>query len=188
MVSFRAIAQNLRALTINLKVSACRIRSGLLKPLHLSMSWILTVSYQLFIDAAVKTIAFRVNSYIPSAATWLNQNIEMIVFIYAFSWIFVLSSVILSVILGKERSVLTQFVVVLTLTLLALSIQDTLQIFGGIQIQQLFSLSVFLNNPFIAGFYLLVPYLVMLLLDVRSRRIRKKREELKNVTAMIPEL
>jgi hypothetical protein len=98
-----------------------------------------------------------VNSVFPSVSGWLSQNIEMVVFIYAFSWIFVLSSVIPSAILGKERSVLMQFVVCLLLTLLALSIKDVLLFFGGMEIERLFSFSSFLYDPLLAGVYLMVP-------------------------------
>jgi hypothetical protein len=131
----------------------------------------LTVSYQLFTDTAVRTIAINVNSFWPAASAWMNSNIQMIVFVYAFSWIFVLSSVLPSVILGKERSVLIQYGVCLVLTFLAFSIQ------GVIQIQQLFGEAIFLKNPIIAGIYLIVPYLIMVAIDVRSRSERRKREE-----------
>jgi hypothetical protein len=110
------------------------VKAAVLTPLYLSMSWVLTVSYQLFTDTAVRTIAFNVKSVLPSVSGWLSQNIEMVVFIYAFSWIFVLSSVIPSIILGRERSVLMQFVVCLLLTLLALSINDVLLFFGGMEL------------------------------------------------------
>ena len=40
--------------------------------------------------------------------------------------------------------------------------------------QQLFSVSTFLNNPVLATFYLSIPYVVMLGLDIRSRKLRKK--------------
>jgi hypothetical protein len=110
------------------------VKAAVLTPLYLSMSWVLTVSYQLFTDTAVRTIAFNVNSVLPSVSGWLSQNIEMVVFIYAFSWIFVLSSVIPSIIIGRERSVLLQFVVCLLLTLLALSINDVLLFFGGMKL------------------------------------------------------
>jgi hypothetical protein len=75
------------------------MKTGILAPLYLSFSWVLTVSYQLFTDTAVKAIATYINLFSPAAGAWLNSNIETIVFIYAFTWIFVLSSVIPSVLL-----------------------------------------------------------------------------------------
>jgi len=133
----------------------------------------------LFTDTAVKTIASYVDILSPAAATWLSSNIETVVFVYAFTWIFVLSSVIPSVLLGKERSVLVQYFVCLIIAFLALSAQGLLLAYGGIQIQQLLSTATFLNNPILAGFYLMIPYMVMIVIDIRSRK-RKKKEAAKS--------
>jgi hypothetical protein len=152
-----------------------------LAPLYLSMSWILTVSYQLFTDTAVKSIALYTNLWIPSAGAWLNSNVQTIVFIYAFTWIFVLSSVIPSVILGKERSVLIQYLVVLILTLLAFYMADILQIIAGIRISDLLSAATFLTNPILAVFYLAVPYIFMIVLDIRARKAAKGRKQLNKI-------
>ena len=118
------------------------------------MSWILTVSYQLFTDTAVKSVASYANLWLPSAGTWINSNVQTLVFIYAFTWIFVLSSVIPSAILGKHRGVLVQYIVVLILTLLAFFMADILQIVGGIQINDLLAASNILTNPILAVVYL----------------------------------
>jgi hypothetical protein len=141
----------------------------------------LTVSYQLFTDTAVKAIAEYVSMWWPSSGTWLNSNIGTIVFVYAFTWIFVLSSVIPSAILGKERGVLIQYLVVLALTLLAFYMADLLQIAGAIQINDLFSTATFLKNPILAGFYLAVPYLLMIGLDVHSRRKQRGKKQLDKI-------
>jgi hypothetical protein len=92
----------------------------------------------------------------PAAGSWLFSRRDTLVFIYAFAWVFVLSSVIPSVILGKERSVLIQFFVCLTLTLVSLLIRDTLIAYGmGGSLDQLFSLAAFFEqsvhcrNPFV---------------------------------------
>ncbi len=138
--------------------------------MYLSISWILTVSYQLFTDTAVKSVASYANLWLPSAGTWINSNVQTLVFIYAFTWIFVLSSVIPSAILGKHRGVLVQYIVVLILTLLAFFMADVLQIVGGIQINDLLSASNILTNPILAIVYLAVPYIFMVVLDFRSRR------------------
>lgn len=150
------------------------MRAAILTPLYLSVSWVLTVSYQLFTETAVKTLAFNVNFLSPTASTMLTSNIDMIVFIYAFTWIFVLSSVIPSLLLGKERSVLTQYFVCLILSFLAFTIQSILVTYGGGQVQQLFSVSTFLSNPILAVAYLAIPYIVMLGLDIRARKARKR--------------
>jgi len=144
--------------------------------MYLSFSWVLTVSYQLFTDAAVKSIASYIGVFWSGAGTWLNSNIETIVFIYAFTWIVVLSSVIPSVILGKERSILIQYAVVLALTLIAFFMADILQAVAGIQVKQIFEAATFLQNPIIAGVYLSIPYLFMIGLDIRSRKRARKEK------------
>jgi len=157
------------------------MKTALLTPLYLSVSWVLTVSYQLFTDTAVKTVAIHVNLLSPAAGAWLNSNIGTIVFVYAFTWIFVLSSVIPSVILGKERSVLIQYFVCLIIAFLAISVKELLLAYGGIQFQELLSGATFLNNPILAGIYLMIPYLVMIGVDIRSRR-KKNQSKLKSLT------
>ena len=99
----------------------------------------------------------------------------MIVCIYAFAWVFLLSSAIPSVILGKARVVLVQFFVCLILTFAAFVVQDILTTYRDGPINQFFSLAVLFHNPFLAVGYLLIPYLLMLMLDIRSRK--KHREE-----------
>jgi hypothetical protein len=156
------------------------MKAGLTVPLYLSFSWVLTVSYQLFTNAAVKTISDSVATVLPNTSLWLNTNIDTVVFIYAFTWIFVLSSVIPSAILGKQRSIITQYIVVLILTLIAFFIADILEAFTGVQIQQLFTAATFLMNPLLAGIYLAVPYLIMIGIDIRARKRAemKKRQEI----------
>jgi hypothetical protein len=146
----------------------------LLTPLYLSISWILTVSYQLFTDTAVKTLTIYIQTLSPNLAAWLNTRIETVVFIYAFTWIFLLSSVIPAVLLGGAKSVLIQYFVCLTIAFLALSVQNILQTYGGIEIQRLFSVAIFLNNPFLSVAYLAIPYIVMLGIDIHARRNRQK--------------
>ena len=147
------------------------------------------ISYQLFTQTAVVTVVDFVNETWPSmVSAWLISKVETIVFIHAFAWIFVLSSVIPSVLLGKERSVLIQFFVCLTLTLAAFWIKDNLPAFIGGQsieslINQIFSLAAFFNNPFLAGLYLLAPYLFMVGLDIHSHKNNKKRKILKKIEA-----
>jgi hypothetical protein len=152
------------------------VKAGFLTPLYLSVSWILTVTYQLFTDTAVKTLSVYVDYISPTLALWINQNIELIVFIYAFTWIFVLSSVIPALLLGKKRSILVQYAVCLILAILALSVQGVLLTYTGFEITQLFSFAAFLSNPVLAGLYLAIPYLIMLALDLRANARSKKED------------
>jgi hypothetical protein len=155
------------------------LKAGLVAPLYLSVSWILTVSYQLFTDTAVKALAVSINGWVPVAGAWLNSNVPTVVFIYAFTWIFVLSSVIPSVILGKERGVLAQYLLVLALTLIAFYISDILQLIVGVRIDGLFNAAGFLTNPVLAVVYLAMPYIFMIVLDYRHHRTAKMKKQFK---------
>jgi hypothetical protein len=150
-------------------------------PLYISIAWTLMVSYQLFTQIAVTTVITHINIIWPSIGALLSFRTDMLVLIYAFAWVFLLSSVIPSVILGKERGVLVQFFVCLTLTLVAFAVQNVLTTFGSRPIDQLFSLAASFHNPFLATAYLLIPYLLMLMLDIRSRKRRKGKEPLKKL-------
>ena len=57
---------------------------------------------------------------------------DVMVFVHAFASVFVLSSLIPSVILGKERSVLIQFLVCLTLAFIAVSFMDIFSLVSAI--------------------------------------------------------
>lgn len=151
-------------------------KAALATPLYISVAWTLMVSYQLFTETAVTTVVTHINMFLPSLSSWLASRIDMIVFIYAFAWVFLLSSALPSAILGKERSVLIQFFVCLMLTFLAFVIEDMIT-YGDRPVDQIFNLANLFSNPFLAVGYLSIPYLLMLTLDIRSRK-RRKREEL----------
>ncbi len=155
------------------------MKASLLAPFYLSVSWVLTVTYQLFTDTAVNSVAISVSLFWPWAGAWLGDNLSIIAFIYAFTWIFVLSSVIPSLILGKQRSILVQYIMVLTLTLIAFSIADILDAYLNFKIADLYIAAEWLKNPLIAVIYLAIPYLFMIGLDIVSRRKNKKLELLK---------
>jgi len=80
----------------------------------------------------------------------------MIIFIYAFAWVFVLPSAIPSKILGGELSVI-QFLVCLTLTLSAFIILDLVKNASGAAVDQILSFASLLNNPFLVALYLAAP-------------------------------
>jgi len=155
----------------------------LLTPFYLSVSWVLTISYQLFTDCAVKSLTVYISFISVELATWLNENIDLIVFIYAFTWIFLLSSVIPALLLGKKRSILVQYIVCLALAVLALSIQGILLTYTGFEVTQIFSVSGFFNNPLLAIFYLSIPYVAMIALDMHVKKKSKKADSDKSVDA-----
>lgn len=157
------------------------VRAALATPAYLSVAWALMVSYEIFTQTAVKTVVDALVVYLPFMGNWLILRVDLIVFIYSFAWVFVLSSIIPTLVLGKERSVLIQFIVVLTLTLSALILIDTLKGYGW----DLTSQASLLANPYLqlfsnsifAAFYLSVPYLLMVTIDLYSRKKRKQKME-----------
>jgi hypothetical protein len=159
---------------------ACLVRAALATPAYLSVAWALMVSYQIFTQTAVKTVVDLINVYWPLFGGWLTSRIDMIVFVYAFAWVFVLSSIIPALILGKERSVLVQFIVCLTLTLLGLILVDVLKGYGF----DLSNPTMLLANPytqifnslFFAAFYLALPYVFMIGIDIRAKKKRGEKE------------
>lgn len=154
-------------------------------PLYISVAWSLIVSYQLFTQTAVYSVVIFLDSFWVSANQLLIPRIDTIVFIHAFAWIFVLSSVIPSIILGKSRSILLQFFLCLTLTLVATSVEDILMfMMGNSPVIQVEALSPLFQNPILAGVYLSVPYIFMLYLDIHSRRSGKTEAEKSETTVL----
>jgi hypothetical protein len=163
------------------------VKAALMTPAYLSVAWVLMVSYQIFTQTAVETVVTNLNLYFPTVGSWLLLRIDMIVFIYAFAWVFVLSSIIPTLILGKERSVIVQFVVCLGITLTALVLVDVLASYGF----NLADPNLILNNPYtqmfsnivFAALYLSVPYVLMIAIDIHGRRKQKEKvEHVKQIT------
>jgi hypothetical protein len=155
-----------------------------LTPLYVSVAWTVMVTYQIFTLTAVSTVLNSFNMLWPTLGEWLLLRIDMIIFVHAFAWVFVLSSVIPSLLLGKKRSVLVQFFVCLTLALVAFVIQDSMSVYLSDQSQVLQGVAFLLGNPLLAVVYLSVPYLFMVTIDIRARRKAKKDEHIDKITAM----
>ena len=85
------------------------------------------ITYQIFTRTAVSTIVTNVDAIIPSLGLWLSSRIDLVVFVYGFAWVFILSSAIPCAILGKERGVLVQFFLCLILVFLAFIMVDVLK-------------------------------------------------------------
>lgn len=152
-------------------------KAALATPLYLSSAWTLLVSYQLFTQNAVNSIIQNISLFWPSFGSWLSPRLDVIVFVHAFAWIFVLASMVPSVILGKGRSVLMQFIVCLTLTFTAVWFADIFSLIVGRGFsEQIYELAFWFENPLLSILYLSAPYLLMLYVDIRERR--KKDNEL----------
>lgn len=135
-------------------------------------------SYQLFTQTTVDTITASIGTFIPIVSQWMATRIDLIVFIHSFAWIFLLSSVIPSVLLGKQRGVLVQFGLCLTLAVLANVIQGAIIDIGQGPLDQILGLAFLFQNPLIATGYISVPYLLMLWFDIRGRH---KKDEFMNL-------
>jgi len=125
------------------QVKQVKMGKAALTPLYISAVWVLLISYQLFTQIAVVSVVSYINVIWPSTLSeWFISHQELIIFIHGFAWVFVLSSVIPSVLLGRERSVIIQFAVCLILTLVSISLRDLLPIFHDGQISnQILNLS-----------------------------------------------
>ena len=157
-------------------------KAALTAPLYISIAWSLIISYQVFTLTAVYSIVRFFSGVWPSVGAFIIPRISMVTFIHAFAWIFVLSSVIPVIILGKTRSVLLQFFLCLTVTLVAVSIEDILtHLMGTAPAAQMQSLSMWFQNPLVAGLYLSVPYVLMLYLDLRTRKKKPEQETVETV-------
>ena len=164
-------------------------KATILTPVYISVAWTLMTSYQLFTETTVKSVTTYIAIYLPTVGTWMTDKLDMIVFIHSFAWIFLLSSVIPALLLGKQRGVLVQFGLCLTLAFLAFIIQDALAGLDG-ALDQILGLAPLFHNPLLATAYLSMPYLLMMGFDIRARRQKKKWmpiQKIENETDDFPE-
>jgi len=153
------------------------VRAALTTPLYISSVWVLLITYQMFTSVAVISVVQSMGPFFPSIQEFLMPRIDRIEFMYSFAWIWVMTSLIPSLIL-KRRSALLQFVVVLVLTFLAVEFGNILSFaFGGEFVEQIFGVTVWLGNPLLATLYLLAPFLVILSVDFYERRKKKLTEK-----------
>lgn len=153
-------------------------KATLLTPVYISVAWTLMTSYQLFTQTTVYTVTDTINVVLPIVGEWMAARIDLIVFIHSFAWIFLLSSFIPSLLLGKQRGVLVQFGVCLTLSVLANVIQGAVTGIGQGPLDQILGLAFLFQNPVIAVAYMSLPYLLMVWFDLRGKR---KKDELMNL-------
>jgi hypothetical protein len=154
-------------------------KAAIITPAYMYVAWALMISYQFFTETAVKTIMGEVTILWPQLGSWLSTKIDLVVFIYAFTWVYVLSSVIPPLILGKERSLLIQFLFVLALTVPVLISHDILLTYAGAEVEGILSLAVLLNNPLDATSFLFLPYILIILIDLLGRA-KKNRSVTRN--------
>ena len=142
------------------------------KVIYLSFAWILMVSYQIFTRSALTTMG---NS-IPILASLISSQTDLAVFICSFAWMFVLSALISIVMFGKERRLTIQFLVSLGLTLTGTALLGLLHL-AGLDILNPSFLSqpftLLFGNVFFAFFYLALPFIFMVTVDLGLMKIKK---------------
>ena len=145
-------------------------------------------SYQLFTKITVDSITIFIGNYLPTIGAWMASRLDLIVFIHSFAWIFLLSSFIPSVLLGKKRGVLVQFTLCLTLALLANVIQGAVADISNGPLDQIFGLGTLLRNPLLAASYMSLPYLLMAWFDIHGKRQKEQLLSLEKENNDFPEL
>jgi hypothetical protein len=150
---------------------------------YLAIAWVLMVSYQVFTQTALTTVVSSLGVSFPFLGSLLNSRIDLVVFIYAFAWVFVLSSIIPKLMFGKERRIFIQFLICLALTLTGSVLFDVLKGYGlDLSNPNLIlsnSYTHLFSNIFFAVFYLSLPFIFMLAIDLRSRKKGKLLKILK---------
>ena len=134
------------------------------------------VSYQIFTQSALTTVATSFAVSAPLLASWINSNAGAAIFVCSFAWMFVLSAIISIVMFGKERKLTMQFMVSLGLTVAGSALLVVLDVVGldlsnPNVLSQPFTL--LFGNMFFAFFYLALPFIFMLAVDLGVMKIRK---------------
>ena len=161
------------------------VRAALTTPLYISSIWVLLITYQMFTHVAVISVVQFVNPIFPSAQEFLMPRIDRIEFLYSFAWIWVMTSLIPSLIL-KRKSALLQFAIVLMLTFLALEFESILSFTVGEEIvQQIFGATSLLRNPVLAVLYLLSPFLIIFSVDFYDRRRKESEKKLEQPNRLV---
>src|SRR5665647_3550707 len=155
---------------------ACLARPLTLKVIYLVLAWVLLVSYQIFTQTALTTVTFSLGGSIPALASLINSKADLAIFICSFAWMFVLSSLISILMFGRERRLTIQFAVSLALTITGSALLGFMHLVGldlsnPSVLSQPFTL--FFSNVFFAFFYLALPFIFMVAVDLGLMKIRK---------------
>jgi hypothetical protein len=146
------------------------------KALYLVSAWILMVSYQIFTQSALTTLTTSLKEISPAVAILINSNVNVVVFICSFTWMFVLSLMVSIIMFGKERRLIIQFMVSLVLTLAGSALLGLLHLAGFDLSNPNFVSEPFIlifGNVFFSFFYLALPFIFTLAVDLGLMKIRK---------------
>jgi hypothetical protein len=134
------------------------------------------VSYQIFTQSAINTLAATLGGPVPVLASWLSSGSASAAFICGFAWMFVLSAVVETLMFGKEKRLSFRFLVSLGLTLAGSVLLGLLSLVGlDLSNPSVLSgpFTMLFGNAFFALFYLASPFIFMLAMDFRAMRKRK---------------
>ena len=146
------------------------------KVIYLVIAWVLIVSYQIFTQSALTTVTLSLGGSVPALASWINSEATVTVFICSFAWMFVLSALISIVMFGKERRLTIQFLVSLALTLTGSALLGLFHLIGlDLSNPSVLSqpFTILFGNVFFAFFYLALPFLFMVAVDLGLMKIKK---------------
>jgi hypothetical protein len=151
-------------------------RSIASKAVYLVLAWVLMVSYQIFTQTAITTVTFYFKGYTPTLASLINSKADLTIFICSFVWMFVLSSLISILMFGRERRLTIQFMVSLALTLTGSALLGLLHLVGlDLSNPNILSqpFTLLFSNVFFAFFYLALPFIFMVAVDLGLMKIKK---------------
>lgn len=141
------------------------------------------ISCQLFTQTAVATVMPCVGTFFRSVGSWLTSRMDMMIFIYAFAWF---SSIVRHTMRHSwERKKRPRSIFRLPYVNFHCLHGSTCHRNYGRGAMDQSSFAVFFNNPLLAGLYLSMPYLLMLALEIHSRKSWKKRKNLKRLQLTI---
>jgi hypothetical protein len=145
----------------------------------LAVAYILMVSYQVFAKNALGSVVEALKNISPVLTSILDSGYgsQIIVFVCSFAWMFVLSAVVSQLMFGRERRLSVQFLVSFALTLTGAALLYLLQNVLGVNLSDPSVLSkpflVVFDNAMFSFFYLALPFIVMVALDLRTLAKRK---------------
>jgi len=99
-------------------------KTAIAAPIYFSLAWTMLITYQTFTKTAVFSLVENLGPFLPMLGEWMLSHVDLVEFIHVLAWVFVLTSMIPGVLLGKKRGVLVQFFCTLMLSLIALSFAE----------------------------------------------------------------
>jgi hypothetical protein len=138
---------------------------------YLALAYFLMLSYQIFTQTAVSSIVTSLDAVNPFLASLLGSRVDLAVFVCSFAWTFVLSSIITSLIFGRERRISIHFFISLGLTVVSGALIDLLKGFGldvsnpNLMIPSFYP-QIF-NNSALSFLYLALPFFFMVAIDLK---------------------